>query len=744
MSITGHWKATTGFDTSTYTVTMGKPVADCTDAELVAHPLCGSISPFCNVAYSATSAEMSGNYMNHLAGSCGFSDPITSGHSEQWTVPPKPSEDLRKQYRRIIFVAAPTGVTIPSRCITENADNRILIVEDIKNPNKLVINYGNTSGGSGYYSFPFTPSVRCKHTCNRGQSTWNTAPDQIEYTDPDTHTTTYYYLYPVWLYVYSNITYIIRDEFLDNFGGIYRAGEPDSNNWNYIYTSKYYQSFRQSTPVYLAMGYNPNPSDEDTTLKDLLGAAAYADPVPDPAQFITSPTPYQYPTSNLSPDGTGVIYGFLMGNSTSAGYRVCSLNIQLFKSDQWYLAGSMCRMGCYFVNNGELLKPIIEGGIVTGYGTTDQESEIDEYTDLNHPVPSTPGGGGGGGGNDEDNSDPITTIGAPFASGLAHYYVTTAASPVLQHISEAMSTWDIDATKKDLYRNLISCKLIKPPAPVPSTSGVFTIYGVKPQYKGSDITITEVTGNPTNTFGPYSISRKFNDFRDYSPYTKCEIFLPYCGWCGLPSHVVGRRVTVKYFTDIIAATCKAIVFCENNIVAEASGVIGLDIPFASENVGAKMTAANAGLLASTKGALQTALGVGTMVSTKGQKGLNTVMSGLSAYVSGFSQMSMAANENWTEISGKTGDGCNIAGASSIIIKITRPKYGANTTAPYVPANYGNSVGYVSMKTVRVSSVTGLLIADNVDTSGISGATERERAMIKAYLESGIIVNHPEP
>lgn len=385
-------------------------------------------------------------------------------------------------------------------------------------------------------------------------------------------------------------------------------------------------------------------------------------------------------------------------------------------------------------------------GITTGRWV--KGSDIENYTGPNkngviNDADYTPGSGGGGG-SDDDNDDAIATIGAPFASGLAHYYVTTAASPVLQQISEAMSTWDIDATKKDLYRNLISCKLIKPPAPVPSASGVFTIYGVKPQYQGSDITITEVTGNPTASFGPYTISRKFGDFRDYSPYTKVEIFLPYCGWCGLPSHVVGKDVTVQYFTDIIAATCKAIVFCGNNIVAEASGVIGLDIPFASENVGAKMTAANAGLLASTKGALQTALGVGTMVSTKGQKGVNSVMSGLSAYVSGFTQMSMAANENWTEISGKTGDGCNIAGTTNIIIKITRPKYGANSTAPYVPAKYGNSVGFVSMKTVTVSSVTGLLISDNVDTSGISGATERERSMIKSYLESGIIVEHPEP
>lgn len=393
----------------------------------------------------------------------------------------------------------------------------------------------------------------------------------------------------------------------------------------------------------------------------------------------------------------------------------------------------------------KLYKPIIHDGYVTGYtDNMDEPSDLDDWDgDTKHTVPPSPPSPPPSG-NDEDNDDPISTVGVPFATGLAHYYVTTAASPVLEQISEAMSTWDIDATKKDLYRNLISCKLIKSPAPIPSTPGLtFTIYGVQPQYQGSGITITGVAGNPTASFGPYSIDRKFNDFRDYAPYTKCEIFLPYCGWCGLPSHIVGRSISVEYYTDIIAATCKAVVYCISgegrNIIAEASGVIGVDIPFASENVGAKMEAANAGLVASTKGALQTAIGVGTMVASKGQKGANTLASGLSTYISGFTQMSMAANENWTEINGQTGDGCNLAGASSIIIKITRPKYGSNSEPPYVPDGYAHNIGFTSMKGITVGSVSGLLIADNVDTSNISGATERERAEIRRLLETGIIV-----
>lgn len=372
-------------------------------------------------------------------------------------------------------------------------------------------------------------------------------------------------------------------------------------------------------------------------------------------------------------------------------------------------------------------------------------SDIDSYTGYNKDGniinPGYDPSGGGGSGGDEDNKDPINTTGAPFAAGLCNYYAMTAGSPLLDHISEALGTWDIENTHKDLYKNLVSCKLIKPPAPIPTSgSAPFTIYGVKPQYEGADISLPVVSGNPEATFGPYSVPRKFGDFRDYAPYTRASIYLPYCGWCDLPSHVVGKQVSVKYFTDIIAATCKSVVFCGNNIVAEAAGVIGLDIPFVADNVGAKMQAVTAGMIAALGGGIQLGAGIGTMVSTKSGSGAKAALSGASQYLSGYSQMAMAFNENTTEISGKNGDGCCLAGATNIIIKIVRPKKGAYTTAPFTPPGYGHNVGFVSQKQVKVSSVSGLLIADNVDTSGISGATEAERAEIKRVLETGLIVN----
>lgn len=451
-----------------------------------------------------------------------------------------------------------------------------------------------------------------------------------------------------------------------------------------------------------------------------------------------------YGLINAEGNSTGGTYGVYFLTSASVisghdGYFAYASEYAFYHKTDVFL--DIAGNGLKFYTD-KLYKPIISGGHVIGY-TDDmtQESDLDNWNGTaNHggsPFPPAPPP------SDEDNDDPIPTVGAPYSSGLARYYVTTAGSVILSHISQAMGVWNLKDSGKDLYKNIISCKLIKSPAPIPvSGSSPFTVYGVTLQYEGSDITLPLINDNPTASFGSYNIPRKFNDFRDYAPYTKVEIYLPYCGWTVLPSHVVGRSVSVTYYTDIIAATCKAVVYCGSNVVAEAAGVIGLDIPMVTENAGAKAEAVTMGLLAYGKAGLQTALGVGAAVATKGKAGVKQAVSGLGDVVSAYSQTAMAFNQNYTEINGKNGDGCCIAGISAIVIKITRPKYGSNSSPPYVPSEYAHSTGYVSMKSAKVSSFTGLLVADNVDTSGISGATDREKQLIKLYLESGIYVNHP--
>ena len=429
MSITGHWKATTGFETTDYTVTLGKPVAECSDAELVANPMCGSITTYNNTAYVCTSEEMTGSNLEALAGAQ-FAYPTQGNKSEMWATNGKPTDELRRIYRRTIFIAVPVGTSINQYSITENVNSNVLIVEDIKDPNKLIVECGNTAVQTGTETINWSTSFTCKHTCNRSQTLYSSAPNQVEVvdnTDPDNPVTTYYYIYPVWLYVVGDTTFLLRQEYLNEMGGFYRGeGEQyEEQNNNYISVSTNFTSFSQVTPQYLALGWNISPNENTSTLLDILGESSYPDPIPNPSVF--NPTPLPWVCDNLSTDiSLDAPYNiYLHMNNSTVGSRLRRALVILQGRDYlWRRLSSYCRIGVYFVYNGELLKPIIKNGIVIGAGTVTDESEIDTYTDLKHPVPS--GGGGGGGGGEGDDFDDHTMGAGTGVSGVANLWLLTA------------------------------------------------------------------------------------------------------------------------------------------------------------------------------------------------------------------------------------------------------------------------------------------------------------------------------
>lgn len=337
---------------------------------------------------------------------------------------------------------------------------------------------------------------------------------------------------------------------------------------------------------------------------------------------------------------------------------------------------------------------------------------------------------------------------AAFGTGLSHYYVTTVDAPVLSDISAAMSSWNINNTGKDLYRNLLSCRITKV-GPIPAENSTFVIYGEELQHNGSPISINKITGNPSMDLGEYEILPKFNDFRDYAPYTKIEMFIPYCGWVALPSHVMSSEEKPKIITgtllcDIIAGTCKAVIKCNETVVAEASGFTAVDVPFTGENVGMKMAGIASAITSYGNTASKTVGNIASGGMSGGAGAGASAAGGLVGLLGSYAQLHSAFNANYTEICGKTGDGCNVAGLNKVYIKIQRPKTGGYEEPDFVPEDYGHTTGFIAMKKKQISECEGLIICANPDTSGIGGATDRERQMIKNLLESGIIVRQTEP
>lgn len=402
--------------------------------------------------------------------------------------------------------------------------------------------------------------------------------------------------------------------------------------------------------------------------------------------------------------------------------------------------------GLLFEWNGTAYKPIIENGALKGY-TNDMTvpSDIDNWTDISghniSPTPPPPPSPSG------DDLDDIDLSDALYGAGMAHYYICTKASGVLDTISEAMGNLRFSEAGTNLFPNLISCKLFPSgTGAVPAVNSTFKIAGKELLDPDDEqpISIQEVTGSPSIIIEDIAIDRKFGDFRDYAPYTMIELYVPFCGWTALPSWSMGGTVSGKIIIDIIDGSCKAVIEVTKNgkktPVAELSGCCSLDIPFTAENVGAKMAGIMSAMSASATAALESAVGVGTMTVTGGKSGGKSVISGLTSYAASLCQATLVNNQNYTQVTGRTGDGCNLGGITDVVLKIQRPNTTEYSAPLYVPDGFAHAIGFMSMKQKKVSECTGLIICDNVDTSGIGGATDDERAEIKRVLETGLYVN----
>ena len=212
--------------------------------------------------------------------------------------------------------------------------------------------------------------------------------------------------------------------------------------------------------------------------------------------------------------------------------------------------------------------------------------------------------------------------------------------------------------------------------------------------------------------GKLYIAAHFGDFRDYSPYSAYNLYIPFIGTVSLnPNDYLNRMISIKMIIDITTGKATAIIYANGIPMQYLDGMIAIEIPITSENMG---QTANAiiGAVGSTAGALVTGNIVGAAM---------TAAAG-------------AADVLFNDVSiNKTG---NVSASTAFFspinayVVISRPN-------AVIPSNYGHSRGYACDYTAQLATIAGYTVCANVDTSGISGATDAERTQIKNLLEGGV-------
>ena len=380
--------------------------------------------------------------------------------------------------------------------------------------------------------------------------------------------------------------------------------------------------------------------------------------------------------------------------------------------------------GFYFEVNGTVYKPITTGGVVTGY-TADltKNSEWDLINDVTgNTIPDTPSGGGG-----DANGDELTDMlsrGQFYGSGLTKYYVDVPAAK----LQKALGDWDNIETGKDVLQNLLSYKILVFPSTTFSNGMTepFVIAGTELKDE-SDNTITakKLTSTGAVNLPSIKITPTFNDFRDYAPYTKIQMFVPLCGWFDLPPWCMGRTISGEMYINPYSGTCRCLVRADGNVVAELGGNAAIDLPFNATAVGMKSAAVLSNLI-------QTAGAVGRAVMLPT---VNTLAGAGSAALGAICAM----NANYTESKGTMGDGSNVYGLYHVFIKITRPATvdNAGNSLVIIPSQYCHDYGRPCNKQLTLTAGDGYT---QIMDAKITGAmTDREKQMIIDGFRHGLIL-----
>lgn len=328
-----------------------------------------------------------------------------------------------------------------------------------------------------------------------------------------------------------------------------------------------------------------------------------------------------------------------------------------------------------------------------------------------------------GGGDADDVEKDMDTVTASGNAGMVTYYeINKTGTATATQISDAISKFDITTIGKDLIRNLISYKAF---AVLPIANHLLNIIHVSGKdlkdSNDNDLWGDTILSLGKISLGTVKVNAMYGDYRDYAPYTKIEMYVPFCGWFTLPSWVIGKTLSGDMWVDLYNGTVKAIIKASSTVVAEIGGCCAYDIPFVAESTGAKSGAVISSALAT----------VGMTAATISTPNIATA----SAAISSAANLASALNANTTTLKGCLGDGSNVNGLNKVWVKITRPS--RLNGSKEIPTAYKHEYGVPCGKALTLTAGDGFT---QIIDANITGAmTDREKQMIIDGFRHGLIL-----
>jgi hypothetical protein len=327
-------------------------------------------------------------------------------------------------------------------------------------------------------------------------------------------------------------------------------------------------------------------------------------------------------------------------------------------------------------------------------------------------------GEGGGTGTFSGTGDSIDFPSLPTLSAVSTGFITLFNPSIAEMQNLATYMWS-DVFDIGLYKTLFAdpmdCILGCSIVPVAVPNGGTKTVNVGNVSTGISMTVAASQYVEVDC-GTLNVEEYWGSYLDYDPYTKAEIYLPYCGTHALQvDDIMGKAVHVKYHVDILSGACCAYVKCGSSVMYSFVGQCSSSIPISANdwtNVvnGALTIAASVGSLIATGGA-SAPMAVGTAAAVTG-----------TIYGGGIKQN--------VEKSGSMGGTGGMLAIQTPYLILTRPRQA-------LPKKQNTYTGYPSFITTKLEDLKGYTEIDSIRITGVP-ATDAELNELESILKSGVI------
>lgn len=335
-----------------------------------------------------------------------------------------------------------------------------------------------------------------------------------------------------------------------------------------------------------------------------------------------------------------------------------------------------------------------------------------------------------------ENPPPVTpSVPVPFTSvndGLISVYHPTDAQ--LKAFAQWLWVTYADPSIDKLWNN-----------PFDGVIGLMELYctptdiGVKTIRSGfldSGVSSQTISRYTEINCGTITVPEYYGNYYDYSPYSKCHVYLPFIGIVELNvDDIVGHAVNITYKIDEYNGSCIAMITVAKStvvngervdyseVIYQFSGNCAVELPLA----GGSQAAIRAGLIQAAAYGLSSVIGgvvsgvsgnIGGAVSQLGYGAANAIGSVVSAKSS-------------VQHSGSFGASFGALGIKIPFIVISRPKQ-------VIVPDYNKVYGYPAHKFVTVGACTGYLRVREVHVTS-STASDEEKKLIEELLKEGVYV-----